>query len=122
MTTDELRRLYVQTRALNQAGALYGAMLYADGNFMEYLEGPELGMKAARRRILASRRHVGILEMVHEPIPHRSYDGFDLGTPHHDSDPVLTAATHRWARQAATIDDASATGLQLLRHFWDRVR
>lgn len=118
LTQADLADLYARTAACNLPRGLGGALLYGDGNVMEYLEGPADAIVQARSRILASRRHVGVLELMHEPIVQRVYLGWDLATPSCGTHPGLAAATQRWTQQSELLGAAQSHGLFLLRVFW----
>ncbi len=75
----ELESLLVDARAFNKATAITGVLLYADGNFMQCLEGPTDSVLRAYDRILSSSRHKGLIEINHSKIEIRSFASWKMG-------------------------------------------
>jgi hypothetical protein len=75
----ELESLLVDARAFNKAKAITGVLLYADGNFMQCLEGPVDSVLRAYDRIKASHRHKDLIEFNRATIDARSFDSWEMG-------------------------------------------
>jgi hypothetical protein len=75
----ELDALLVDARTFNKAADITGVLLYADGNFMQCLEGPTDSVLRAYDRILSSRRHKGLIEFNRSNIEARSFDSWKMG-------------------------------------------
>ncbi|RYY73333.1 MAG: BLUF domain-containing protein [Gammaproteobacteria bacterium] len=76
---EELDALLADARAFNKERAITGVLLYADGNFMQCLEGPADSVLRAYDRILASHRHKGLIELNRSEIESRSFDSWEMG-------------------------------------------
>ena len=71
VTTSDLVRLLVNARRRNLEEDLTGVLLYADGSFMQYLEGPAPGMQRVYRIIKAHPLHFGVVDLLRQPIAKR---------------------------------------------------
>jgi hypothetical protein len=75
----ELEQLLVDARSFNSTNSLTGVLLYADGNFLQCLEGPVDSVARAYERISASRRHKGLIELNRSIIQNRSFESWEMG-------------------------------------------
>lgn len=73
VTTSDLVHLLVHARRRNLQEDLTGVLLYADGSFMQYLEGPAEGMQRVYRIIKAHPLHFGVVDLLRQPIPQREF-------------------------------------------------
>ena len=74
----ELESLLNDARAFNKAKSITGVLLYADGNFMQCLEGSTDSVLRAYDRILSSRRHKGLIELNHSKVETRSFASWEM--------------------------------------------
>lgn len=74
-----MAELMRQSRGRNQREGITGVLLYADGNFMQYLEGEEAAVSAVYASIVRDRRHHGLIELLHEPVPERVFSEWSMG-------------------------------------------
>ncbi len=75
----ELEQLLVDARNFNSANSLTGVLLYADGNFLQCLEGPVDSVLRAYDRISASCRHKGLIELNRSSVQNRSFESWEMG-------------------------------------------
>ena len=75
----ELDALLADARSFNKAHSLTGVLLYADGNFMQCLEGPADSVLLAYNRVKVSCRHKGLIELNRAEIESRSFDSWEMG-------------------------------------------
>lgn len=76
---DELLELLVGVRAKNSALGLTGMLLYADGSFVQTLEGPDDVVEATFARIQLDRRHREVFVALREEVTERSYPDWSMG-------------------------------------------
>jgi hypothetical protein len=107
---DELSALLMDARQRNRENGISGALLYADGNFMQVLEGPPESVQSTFGRICASSRHRGIIELYREGLPEREFADWHMGFRQ------LDAASYAPLRESLTTRSGSAH--ELLRSFW----
>jgi hypothetical protein len=119
----DIDRLLQSARQRNEQHGLSGVLLYDNGDFMQYIEGPALGLSEIYPRIAASKMHHGIVELLREPLTalrfpqwsmaFRSPSGFGMSDPAQQSD-LLSA--HRAGGNTSPVAE------QMLERFWNRGR
>ena len=75
----ELVELLRISRRNNAAVSVTGALLYADGNVMQVLEGPEDAVDATYARIERDPRHRRVIQLVRGPVAERSFPDWSMG-------------------------------------------
>lgn len=73
LSEAEIDLLLQKARARNEKERVTGVLLYSDGNFMQYLEGPTEGMATIYSVIKSDPLHYGIIELLREPIRAREF-------------------------------------------------
>lgn len=124
-TTERLEVLLTNARRANLATGVTGVLLHAGGNFMQCLEGPEEAVDATYQRILASRQHHTVIELMNVPIASRSFEGWHMGLAHPSRSTLLALSSAEWQKVAQAPDAPSASaanGLNLLKVFWEDAR
>ena len=124
LTPAEREALLQEAKAFNATVGVTGMLLYHDGNFFQYLEGPASGVKQVMERVRRSTRHHHLTLQTREPIAQRQFadwnmDFVDLAMPR-----VLKNAywiqTFRQAWSTGASDAKGATenkGIRLLLNF-----
>lgn len=79
MDEDQLLELVATIRPKNEAHGITGVMLYADGSFVETLEGPQDAVEATVGRIALDPRHHGMIVALRERIEQRAYPDWSMG-------------------------------------------
>ena len=62
LSLDEIDHLLERARVRNEREGVTGVLLYNDGNFMQYLEGPAAGMSVVYAAIQRDALHAGLIE------------------------------------------------------------
>ncbi len=77
-TFDEaaLLQLLAQSRRYNQQAHITGGLMYANGNFVQVLEGSQEVIKGLFARIVADPRHGRIEKLADGPIARREFSGW----------------------------------------------
>lgn len=124
LSLPELLQLQAQAQQRNQQEAVTGVLLYADGAFMQYLEGPAPGLARTYERIRPHPWHYGVIDLLREPIAEREFAGWSMAFrvvgalgPASESEQDRLLAQ----RLAAPINPRSAARA-LLAKFWGRGR
>jgi hypothetical protein len=78
-TDNELKALLQKSRINNQTANITGMLLYKDGNFMQYLEGPGEAVDAVMTRVKADPRHTGLLVLLQEEQAKRQFADWSMG-------------------------------------------
>ncbi len=120
VTPDDLQHVLVGARRRNVEEGITGVLLYADGYFLQYLEGPKAGMNKVYSLIKMHPLHYGLIDLVREPIVTREFAEWSMAchvvgpigaSPLADDYDLLSI------RLAAAVRTKSEAGL-LLSHFW----
>lgn len=75
----ELEKILVSSARNNTPLQVTGMLLYAQGNFMQVLEGEEEAIDEIYARIAKDPRHDGLFVIEREPIEQRAFDQWSMG-------------------------------------------
>jgi hypothetical protein len=70
----QLVDLLEKSRQNNRALDITGILLYKDGNFMQFLEGPKEAVLALAAKINHDPRHRGLIVLLQKEQPHREFE------------------------------------------------
>jgi hypothetical protein len=123
-TEQQLESLLIEARRLNRDNDVTGVLLYSDGNFMQCLEGPPDSLQSTYDRILASRRHKDVVQLLDKGVEVRSFADWQMGFAQPTQSELLALTTARWRDMSAgpRVSASTSPGLALLRSFWERTR
>jgi len=76
---EELLELLQIARANNARLGITGVLLYADGNFVQLIEGPDDAVDALYAKISRDQRHTSLLKALDGPITERRYADWTMG-------------------------------------------
>ena len=76
---QELEALLDQARARNRTAGLTGMLIYAEGNFLQYVEGPRHEVEALVARLERDTRHHGIIRLIDGYIDRRIFSDWSMG-------------------------------------------
>jgi hypothetical protein len=76
---EDLPRLLGQSTRHNSRAGLTGLLVYRDGRFMQYLEGPREAVADLMTRIKADARHHDVETLAQGPIATRAFGGWSMG-------------------------------------------
>ncbi len=121
-TTSELESLLSEARDLNLESGVTGVLLYDKGNFIQCFEGSVESVKTTYDRILASRRHKDIIELLNESIEERTFADWQMGFAKVSKPELLALTTSRWQGMlgGTSSENLKSPGLFLLHSFWKR--
>jgi hypothetical protein len=109
LTPAELDELLLVARANNALNDVTGALLYADGDFMQLLEGPREQVTETFRRIERSPMHRGVIALMNDPVDQREFATWSM---------AYSPATWDELKQAERACRGSAdVGVALLKQF-----
>ncbi len=120
LSEDQLEALLLSARAKNESSGISGALLYHDGSFFQYLEGPESEVDVAFARIKASHQHHGIIQLLRRPVESRHFEGWHMGFAHAPKSVMLKLSQASWiSALSQNVGSENATGgIHLLLEFW----
>jgi hypothetical protein len=120
VTPNDLQHILEGARRRNVEEDISGVLLYADGYFMQYLEGPEAGLHRVYALIKTHALHYGLVDLVREPLPAREFAEWSMAC-HVVGAGGETLLSDRYglfaSRLAAAVDSKSEACL-LLSNFW----
>lgn len=124
LTEPDLERLLISARERNVAHGITGVLLYHDGNFFQYFEGPAEGVQLVWAHIRRSQQHSGIVQLMRAPIRQRAFAQWLMGFTHAPKSFLLQLADSSWQANLREPSPAGpeCEGLALLRHFWTSAR
>lgn len=88
-TDKELVELLEISRKNNALRGITGMLLYKDGNFMQFLEGPKQQVLQLVEKIKNDPRHRGIIVLLQEEHEQREFDGWAMAFKKLDSETAL---------------------------------
>jgi hypothetical protein len=78
-SSQDLDHLLAKSRANNRERDITGMLLYSDGNFMQFLEGPEPEVLKLMEIVKADPRHRGLMVLLEEDQPERQFAHWSMG-------------------------------------------
>lgn len=115
-----LETLLVDARAHNAEEEVTGVLLYDDGTFFQYFEGPEDGVDRIYTRIKASSQHRSIIELFRNTVDSRNFGTWEMGFSRAPRAELLRLAQASWdAAMVAGHPPPHGIGVQLLKTFWE---
>ena len=120
VTPNDLQHILEGARRRNVEEGITGVLLYADGYFMQYLEGPAAGLHRIYAVIKTHPLHYGLVDLMREPIHAREFTEWSMAchavaaggeSPLPDDYDLLAS------RLTAAVRTQSEACL-LLSHFW----
>jgi hypothetical protein len=76
---EELHAILRQSRAANPARGITGALCFADGTFLQALEGGRSEVNRLYAHIVADNRHTAVELLAYEEIGERRFAGWSMG-------------------------------------------
>jgi len=110
-TEEELEAIMRVSKRNNAAADVSGALMMARRTFAQTIEGPQKGVDAIRRCILADRRHKDIITIHHGAIARRQFESWSLAYAGPSS--YLEQVLHD-ALSASSVDHSMAAILQVM--------
>ena len=79
LTAGQLETILDHSRRNNERDGITGMLLYADGSFIQAIEGPEAAIDGLFARLLEDRRHEGVTVVARYPIARRQFPDWSMG-------------------------------------------
>jgi Sensors of blue-light using FAD len=93
---SEMNRFVLQAQQRNQLDDITGVMLHNDGNFMQYMEGPDQAVASAFGRVCASREQTGVILLCDMPIDQRHFGEWAMAFAQPTNSELLALSTANW--------------------------
>lgn len=116
----ELSELLFRARAKNVEVEVTGILLYHEGTYFQYFEGPTTGVDVVYQRIRSAPMHRGIIELMSTSISGRLFANWSMGFTRAPESIVLQLSHANWTSALANRFEAAdaSDGLALLLNFW----
>lgn len=120
VTRDDLRPLLEGARRRNLEESITGVLLYSDGYFLQYMEGPKAGLHRVYAIIKTHPLHYGLIDLVREPIETREFAEWSMACHVVGSggEPPLSDDYDLLAIRLSAVVPARTQASLLLSHFW----
>jgi len=76
---DALTSILEKSREKNLIAGITGMLVFAEGSFLQILEGPSDAVAAIFSRIEQDRRHNRVMRLLHGPIEQRAFGDWTMG-------------------------------------------
>lgn len=117
----DLERLLIDARRFNEKSGVTGALLFGDGEFLQYFEGSPSAVAAVYERIKCSSLHHQLVETLNQPTAARQFRNWHMAFAEPAQTVVQQIANEHWAMTVPTAHrkQDNSPGLALLLDFWD---
>lgn len=124
LSDEQIAHLLQRAQWRNAREQVTGVLLYSDGAFMQYLEGPTAGLTEVYGAICDDPLHHGIIEILREPVAVREFDHWAMGFRSSAQPEALLPAEAdvTLARLLSPGPVPMSAGRMLLAKFWQRAR
>lgn len=118
MSSVALHGLLSCAREKNRANNITGILLYADGSFIQVLEGPPANIDALITKIQEDVRHNRVIILYRNKIDQRSFSEWSLGYRNAEGDTAGVFTLTRDNIENGGAQSAGSEVLALLRQFY----
>ena len=120
VTRDDLMHILEGAQRRNVEEGITGVLLYADGYFMQYLEGPKVGLHRVYVVIKTHPLHYGLIDLVREPTQTREFAEWSMAchVVGAGGESPLSGHYDLLARRLTAAVRAKSEVCLLLSHFW----
>ncbi len=120
LSDSDLEAILLKSRRRNQEHQVTGALLYHDGSFFQYFEGPREGVQVVYGHIRRSPLHHGIIELQASPVGERAFPSWLMGFTRAPKSTILQLSAASWQSAIHGSQGAELTseGMELLLSFW----
>ncbi len=117
----EISKILESSIRRNKENGITGMLLYANGNFLQVLEGEEEAVDETFNRISADPRHLNVIDIIREPIAARQFSQWSMGYQHLSPDYIRAfpqyAPVFKFQENDEAIRAEPGIALELLRQF-----
>jgi hypothetical protein len=117
---SEIEGLLANIRPKNAAAGITGMLIYCDGKFMQYIEGPNDKIAQLLEIIKKDTRHNDIVKLFEEPIETREFADWSMAYRTMEKQTFLDLTQADWLIDHRTdlLDPGMSLARMLCRSFW----
>jgi len=122
LTPPDLDRLLLAAQSFNEARGVTGVLLYHEGLFFQFVEGPASEVATVYARIRKATIHGGILELLNAPVSHRQFSSWHMGFCEPAESELQALQTASWEEAIPMTREIyeRSPGLALLLYYWSK--
>ena len=122
LSQAEIDDLLNRAQTRNAEEKITGVLLYNDGSFLQYLEGPVVGLSKIYEIIKSDHLHSGIIELIYEPISMREFPEWPMAFCSGNTVklPEPTQFTERLSHLLEPSDLSMSRTRMLITRLWSR--
>jgi len=122
LAKSDLEHILTEARPRNKEEQVTGLLLFTEGKFMQYLEGPETGVKTIFDLIKKSSLHKQIVEVSSQLVARREYGDWSMAfLADVDADALPSSEDALLiSKLEAETTEASSTAHTELADFWNK--
>lgn len=119
LSQEEIDHLLSRARQRNSQHDVSGLLLYSEGSFMQYIEGPHDKLMEIYQIIIQDPKHHTIIELLNEPIETRTFESWAMAYSQAQMAELKPLLDTEWIHHKDNADNAGASlGVHLLAGFW----
>ncbi len=99
-TADDIQEILATSRANNARLGITGMLLFANGAFIQVLEGNETDVRRLAARISNDRRHRNFMVLLEKSAPERTFGRWQMGFKELTAEAADSSAAFRTTREA----------------------
>ncbi|MCD6061890.1 MAG: hypothetical protein K0S16_2201 [Moraxellaceae bacterium] len=118
---SELEHLLQAARTRNREHGITGLLLYCEGSFMQYLEGPKADIAPVWDIIRADEKHNHIITLFDRTVPARLYSDWTMAYRRTEPPDFAKLLNSDWATSSEGTPEQCwfVPGVRMLRDFWE---
>ncbi|KAN0066087.1 hypothetical protein ACQY0O_000180 [Thecaphora frezii] len=109
MSREEISDILQRSRQNNAQRDITGLLLYRDGSFVQFLEGPQHQVNSVYRKIEQDPRHRGIVRILRQTVEKRDFSKWEMAFRDLDMNRKQGHSQGRSASSASSAHDGGAT-------------
>ena len=117
MNTEELTEILTISRKKNFENNITGMLLYAEGTFIQVLEGIEEDVKATYHTITNDKRHKNLIKLVNAPLAKRVFPEWSMGFAVIDSSKMIELQGYMNPEHIFFEDSATDPAINIMKTF-----
>ena len=104
----------------NKEHQVTGVLLFDEGTFFQYFEGPPVGVEEVYGHIKRSTLHTGIIELQRTGLARREFPRWLMGFTRMPGSSILRLSNASWraALRGIQREAPKTEGMELLKNFW----
>jgi Sensors of blue-light using FAD len=123
LSAEEVDALLLDARAFNLEAGVTGVLLCHKTTFFQFFEGSPQSVAKVYQRILKSKQHTHIMELVNEYAGKRYFNTWSMGFCYIPKSEMQAIMHADWKNQIPIVNKyaKASLGLKMLEEFWTKL-